>query len=160
VTTRIGEATGVVFSTPFDDIHHLALVFGDVVGNGPVPVRLHRENVVSDVFGRSPLLEAALDRISSSGSGVIVYLREGGAGVPPQAWPSGPEADGGPEGAVSAARRAEEWRDIGLGAQILRDLDLTSIRLITNRERTFVGLAGFGIEIASTDLVGEPDNPM
>lgn len=164
VETRVGAATGVVFTTPFDDIHHLALVFGDVVGNGPVPVRIHRENVLSDVFGESPMLNAALARIAEAGGGVLIYLREGAAGVPAQAWPRDEpplradlaEADG--EGVASAVRRAEEWRDIGLGAQILRDLGLSSIRLITNKERLFVGLAGFGIEIASTDLVGDPDS--
>lgn len=164
VQTRIGAARGIVYSTPFDDIHHLALVFGDISAKNDegVITRLHRENVVEDVFGQSAMLNISLDRIAAAGQGVLVYLREGGAGVPAMAWQKGvrfdtpPAAEPAPgEGAQSEAIREQEWRDIGLGAQILRDIGLASIRLITNKERHFIGLAGFGIEIASTDLVQE-----
>ncbi|VAW10225.1 3,4-dihydroxy-2-butanone 4-phosphate synthase / GTP cyclohydrolase II [hydrothermal vent metagenome] len=159
VQTRIGAARGIVYSTPFDDIHHLALVFGDISASPKdgVITRLHRENVVEDVFGRSAMLDIALDRIAAAGQGVLVYLREGGAGVPAMGWDQSSRTDTAPasagEGAQSEAIRQEEWRDIGLGAQILRDLGLASIRLITNRERHFIALAGFGIKIATTDLV-------
>ncbi|MFV2092491.1 MAG: 3,4-dihydroxy-2-butanone-4-phosphate synthase [Hyphomicrobiales bacterium] len=163
VQTRIGAARGIVYSTPFDDIHHLALVFGDISAKNDqgIITRLHRENVVEDVFGQSAMLEIALDRIAAAGQGVLVYLREGGAGVPAMGWKPGARSDASAdepaagEGAQSEAIREEEWRDIGLGAQILRDIGLASIRLITNKERHFIGLAGFGIEIASTDLVQE-----
>lgn len=159
VETRIGAARGVVYSTPFDDIHHLALVFGNAEsanGDG-VLTRIHRENVVDDVFGKRDLLGAALDRIAKAGCGVLIYLREGGAGVPAHAWPNEDNLAVTPagDGAQSAAKRQEEWRDIGLGAQILRDLGLVSIRLITHKDRHFVGLSGFGLEIASTDLIEE-----
>ena len=162
VETRIGPANGIVYSTPYDDIHHLALVFGDVTAPSEdgILTRLHRENVVEDVFGASDMLDTSLDRIAKRGQGVLVYLREGGAGVPAMAWPqssiglaeASPSAPAG-EGIASAAVREQEWRDIGLGAQILRDIGLDSIRLITNRERHFIALAGFGLKIASTDLV-------
>ncbi len=162
VGTRIGAARGIVYSTPFDDIHHLALIFGDISaknGNGII-TRLHRENVVEDVFGHSAMLDIALDRIAAAGQGVLVYLREGGAGVPAMGWRKSAQAEAHSpsgtapgEGAQSEAIREEEWRDIGLGAQILRDIGLSSIRLITNKERHFIGLAGFGIEIVSTDLI-------
>jgi len=163
VDTRIGPARGLVYSTPFDDIQHLALVFGKIspeTKETGVITRLHRENVVEDVFGQGAMLDIALDRIAAAGQGVLVYLREGGAGVPAMGWQKTAKTDVVPpselpsgEGAQSEAIREEEWRDIGLGAQILRDIGLTSIRLITNKERHFIGLAGFGIEIVSTDLV-------
>ena len=74
---------------------------------------------------------------------MLVYLRDGSAGVPTNL--------GGAEPAASEAARAMQWREIGLGAQILRDLGVTSIRLRTESPRKYVGLSGFGIEIAAVE---------
>jgi 3,4-dihydroxy 2-butanone 4-phosphate synthase/GTP cyclohydrolase II len=72
------------------------------------------------------------------------------------------------DGTASEVERSRQWKDIGLGAQILRDLDISSIRLYASRSRSYVGLAGFGIEIASTEsleetgprlIVNEPTRP-
>ena len=76
---------------------------------------------------------------------MIVILRDGSAGVPVSALPQGE--------AGSDAARQREWREIGLGAQILRDLGISSIRLLTSAEHRYVGLAGFGIEIAASEPV-------
>jgi 3,4-dihydroxy 2-butanone 4-phosphate synthase / GTP cyclohydrolase II len=139
VTTPAGPAQVIPYRTPFDPVQHLAIVFGDI---RDVPVRLHRENLVEDLFGGGQTLKAIYDRFAKEGRGVLVYLREGTAGVA--------SADGG---SGSARRREEAWRDVGLGAQILRDLGVRSIKLLASRNRHYVGLSGFGIDIAATDIL-------
>jgi 3,4-dihydroxy 2-butanone 4-phosphate synthase / GTP cyclohydrolase II len=142
VQTAIGLAKGYSYVTPFDQVEQLALVFGDVSTAKNVPVRLHRENVLEDVFGSRHTLNAVFDIFKREGCGVLVYLQEGTAGVP--AGQLSGEKSG------SAAQRQQAWRDVGLGAQILRDLNITAIRLISSSNRHYVGLSGFGIEIAET----------
>ena len=148
VATGAGAARGIVYATPFDEVHHVALVFGSIAGGGEVLTRIHREDVISDVFCGGPVLAAALGRVGRSGRGVIIYLREGAAGVP--AIDHHGEATL-PQSASSEEIRRGEWRDIGLGAQILRDLGVSSIRLLTSSSRHYVGLSGFGIEITATE---------
>jgi len=140
VDTSIGKARGYSYSTPFDAVQQLALVFGEIGGGRNVPVRLHRENVLEDVFGGGKTLQAVFEVFKREKGGVLVYLQEGTAGVP--AGQLTPEKTG------SAALREQTWRDVGLGAQILRDLNVHSIKLITSSNRHYVGLGGFGIEIA------------
>ncbi|ALK09729.1 Riboflavin biosynthesis protein RibBA [Blastochloris viridis] len=146
VETAYGRATGISYWTPFDNVEHLALVFGDIGDGRDVLVRLHREHILRDVFGGDRSLDRALERIAKLGRGVLIYLREGTAGVPH-------ESLGGTEDSESARKREEQWREIGLGAQILKDLGLVSIRLLASKSRTYVGLAGFDIEIVATELV-------
>jgi 3,4-dihydroxy 2-butanone 4-phosphate synthase/GTP cyclohydrolase II len=157
VLTEVGPARVVAYATPFDAVHHLALIVGEL-GGGEVLVRIHREQVISDVFARRDgapghLIPKALQRLAGNGGGVLIYLREGTAGVP-GATSSGP-AETGSEAADPSleAARSEQWRDVGIGAQILRDLGVSSIRLLATRHRHYVGLAGFGIDIAATDLI-------
>ena len=147
VQTAIGAAKGYSYLTPFDAVEQLALVFGDISGGKNVPVRLHRENVLEDVFGNRQTLEAVFNIFKQEGRGILVYLQEGTAGVPASQHKA--------EKSGSAAQRAQSWRDVGLGAQILRDLNVESIRLITSSNRHYVGLSGFGIEIAETIKIGE-----
>ena len=142
VETAIGKARGYSFVTPFDQVEQLALVFGDVTSGKAVPVRLHRENVLEDVFGPRTTLSKVFEVFKREGSGILVYLQEGAAGVP-----AGQLAQ---EKTGSAAQRQQSWRDVGLGAQILRDLNVSSIRLVSSSNRHYVGLSGFGIEIAET----------
>ena len=93
-----------------------------------------------------------VDRFGAAGRGVIVYLREGSVGVAgADARPR--DAIGGDDSHASAADRERDWREIGLGAQILRDLGVTSIRLLASRERHYVGLDGFGIAIDGTEII-------
>jgi 3,4-dihydroxy 2-butanone 4-phosphate synthase / GTP cyclohydrolase II len=143
IDTPIGKARGFAFSTPFDSVEHLAIVFGDISGGKDVPVRLHREDIVADIFGAPHVLNKVYDTFKREGRGILVYLREGTAGVP-----AGQKM--GSEKASSAALREQVWRDVGLGAQILRDLNVRSIRLITSSTRHYVGLSGFGIDIVET----------
>jgi 3,4-dihydroxy 2-butanone 4-phosphate synthase/GTP cyclohydrolase II len=142
VATAIGKASGFSYVTPFDAVEQLAIVYGDVSSGKNIPVRLHRENILEDVFGNRRTLTAVFDIFKREGCGILVYLQEGAAGVP--AGQLAAEKSG------SAKQREQAWRDVGLGAQILRDLNVTSIRLISSSNRHYVGLSGFGIEIAET----------
>jgi 3,4-dihydroxy 2-butanone 4-phosphate synthase/GTP cyclohydrolase II len=109
-----------------------------------MPARLHRCDIVSDIFGAGPIPKV-LQRFKTEGRGALIYLRDGSAGVPANL--------GGTEWTKSDGARAMEWREIGLGAQILRDLGVTSIRLRTDNPRIYVGLSGFGIEISAVEPI-------
>jgi len=144
VPSEIGALTGYAYMTPFDKVHHLAFVYGDIDDGENVPARLHRADVIGDVFGGAKTVHATLQRFKKAGRGVLVYLRDGAAGVPVVDIPQG-------ETTGTEAARSQQWREIGVGAQILRDLGISSIRLLSSSNRTYVGLGGFGIEIVSTD---------
>lgn len=151
IETAHGPARAHAYRLPWDPMHHLAVVFGDIRDGEEVPVRLHPESVVRDVFGAVRALDAAMSRMASEKRGVVVYLREGSVGVAHQARvrPSLGEQEDHEE----AVRRESEWREIGLGAQILRDLGISSIVHYASRERHYVGLEGFGIRIARTEIL-------
>jgi len=146
VTSSIGPLKGYAFVTPFDPQHHMAFVYGNIGSGKNVLTRLHRANVIGDVFGGAKTINAVLERFRKEGSGVIIYLRDGTAGVPVASIPH--DGDTG-----SDAARIRQWREIGLGAQILKDLGISSIRLMASTKRTYVGLGGFGIEIVSTETI-------
>jgi len=143
VASEIGDLSGYAYVTPFDKVHHYAFVYGNLGDGSNVPTRLHRASVLEDVFGGAKPIHAALDRFKEAGLGVLVYLRDGTSGVPTST--AGESATG------SERERSELWREIGLGAQILRDLRISSIQVLATRSRTYVGLAGFGIEITATE---------
>jgi 3,4-dihydroxy 2-butanone 4-phosphate synthase / GTP cyclohydrolase II len=143
LASDIGTLKGYAYVTPFDRVHHMAFVYGDIGDGKNVLARLHRADVIGDVFGGAKSIRAALKRFKAEGRGVIVYLRDGTAGVPVADIP---QADSETE-----AARGRQWREIGLGAQILKDLGISSIRLLSSSKRTYVGVGGFGIEIVATD---------
>lgn len=149
VDTEGGRAEAHAYSLPWDPMQHLAVVFGDIRDGVDIPVRLHPENVAKDVFGSGATLSAIMKEMGAARRGVIVYLREGSVGVGHQA--RNRPADG--EGHAEAKARENEWREIGLGAQILKDLGVSSIRLLASRERHYIGLEGFGITISATDII-------
>jgi 3,4-dihydroxy 2-butanone 4-phosphate synthase / GTP cyclohydrolase II len=160
VVTEIGDANALAYSTPFDSVQHLALVFGDVSAPGTVPVRIHREHIVTDVFGaRGPNqkshLSAALQRIRHVGRGVIIYLRDGSAGIAAKITPTQTGQKHGEDVAATATdlKRHEQWRQVGVGAQILRDLGIARIRLLATRQVHYIGLTGFGITIEDTEII-------
>jgi len=144
VDTVIGPLKGYAYVTPFDRVHHMALVHGKIGDGADVPTRLHRANVISDMFGGAKSVNAALHRFRQMGRGVIVVLRDGVAGVPVQKLPQDDESE-------AEAARTRQWREVGLGAQILKDLGVRSIRLLSSSQHTYVGLGGFGIEIVGTE---------
>ena len=142
VKTPIGELQGFAYRTQFDSVLHFAFMHGHVGDGRSMPVRLHRADILGDIFGGG-VIARTLQRFKDEGRGVLVYLRDGSAGVPANLTPA--------EQANSEGVRADLWREIGLGAQILRDLDVSSIRLRTDNPRKYVGLSGFGIEIAAVE---------
>lgn len=145
VASEIGALQGYAYVTPFDRVHHMAFVYGNITGGRDIPARLHRADVIGDVFGGAKSIRASLAIFKKAGRGVIVYLRDGTAGVPVADIPHG---DTGTD-----AARSQQWREIGLGAQILKDLGISSIRLLASTKRTYVGLGGFGIEIVTTETL-------
>jgi 3,4-dihydroxy 2-butanone 4-phosphate synthase / GTP cyclohydrolase II len=142
IQTPIGELQGYAYRTPFDPVLHFAFVHGAIGDGRNVPARLHRADILSDVFGAGPIPKV-LNRFKAEGRGALVYLRDGSAGVPANL--------GGAHPNRSDDARESQWREVGLGAQILRDLGVSSIRLRTDNPRTYVGLSGFGIEIAAVE---------
>src|SRR6266567_4265568 len=82
VASEIGELGGYAYVTPFDKVHHYAFVYGNIGDGNNVPTRLHRANVLEDVFGGAKPIHAALSRFKAAGQGVLVYLRDGTSGVP------------------------------------------------------------------------------
>jgi 3,4-dihydroxy 2-butanone 4-phosphate synthase/GTP cyclohydrolase II len=136
VRTEFGEMTGYAYTTPFETVQQFAFVHGRIGDGRDVLVRLHRSNVVADVIEGGRQIEAVMRRFAQEGRGVLVYLRDGTAGVPVK-----PIAEEGSE-----AQRVAQWREVGLGAQILRDLGVSSIRNLATSSRAYVGLSGFGIE--------------
>jgi 3,4-dihydroxy 2-butanone 4-phosphate synthase / GTP cyclohydrolase II len=144
VETRIGELQGFGYRTPFDSVLHFAFVHGSIGDGEAVPARLHRCDIIGDIFGTGAIPKV-LQRFKAEGRGVLVYLRDGSAGVPTNF--------GGPDPTGADGARARQWREIGLGAQILRDLGVSSIRLRSDNPRTYIGLSGFGIEIAAIEPI-------
>ena len=135
--------TGNAYSTPFEEVQHYAFVMGRIGDGRNMLARLHRANVLTDVLGGGQTIRSSLKRFAEEGRGVLVYLRDGTAGVPLTKFP---EKDNG-----SDEKRTQLWREIGLGAQILRELGVTSIRNLAQGPRSYVGLSGFGIEIAGSE---------
>jgi 3,4-dihydroxy 2-butanone 4-phosphate synthase / GTP cyclohydrolase II len=144
IPSEIGELRGYAYVTPFDPVYHVACVYGRIGDGRDVPCRLHRANLINDVFGKARPVQAALSRFEHAGRGVIVFLRDGTAGVPVTALPR-------ESNTASEEARSRQWREVGLGAQILRDLGVSSIRLLTTARHRYIGLAGFGIEITEME---------
>lgn len=153
VETIAGPAYAVTYSTPYDPMHHVAVVYGDILDGRNVPVRLQLESVLDDVFGGARVMDDVMRDFAARGRGVVVYLREGSVGVArnvgrPRSDLSAAEM----EEHQSAQAREEQWREVGLGAQILKDLGVNSITLLASRQRHYVGLEGFGIVIEGTEI--------
>ena len=153
--TPFGEFRTIAYRSDTDDEVHLALVKGEVEGAESVLVRMHARNLMGDVFFSSDypshrLIENSMRRIAEEGMGVFVYLHQTGLGYGLE------ELAGGQQRIVSnpaLARRttggaeSRSQYEYGIGAQILSDLGLRTIRLLTNRPRRVVALKGFGIRI-------------
>lgn len=152
IDTPYGKAKAQTYSLPWDPMQHMAVIFGDIRDGEDIPVRLHPESVADDVFGARAPVQHYLERIADEGRGVIIYLREGSVGVGQGQSGRNRKRSSLEEDHSEAQTRESEWLEIGLGAQILKDLGITSIKLLASRERHYVGLEGFGIKISSTEI--------
>ena len=151
--TPHGTFTMIAYRTDLDSRVHLALVKGDVAGQPGVLVRMHAENPLADTFASldepgGNLLLRAMDRIAREGQGVVVHIRSDRSGERLVERLKG-SSDGGDTD--------RSLRDYGVGAQILLDLQLSSIRLLSNSRPRIVGLDGYDIQVVGWEAFGTPD---
>lgn len=165
--TDYGDFNLHLYRSRLDGQHHLALVRGDVAGKKGVLVRVHSECLTGDVFGSrrcdcGPQLHQALRQIAEAGRGVLVYMRQEGRGI---GLPAKIKAYKLQEAGLDTVQANEklgfpmDLREYGLGAQILTDLGLKTIRLLTNNPRKIVGLAGYGLKVMEQVPIRVHPNP-
>ncbi|MEN9676053.1 MAG: hypothetical protein RIS76_1949 [Verrucomicrobiota bacterium] len=165
--TDYGDFNLHLYRSKIDGLHHLALVKGDVRNRPGVLVRVHSECLTGDVFGSrrcdcGPQLHAAMQMIEEEGRGVILYMRQEGRGIGLPAKLRAYKLQEGGLDTVEANLKLGfpmDLRDYGVGAQMLCDLGLKTIRLLTNNPKKVVGLQGYGLEIVEQRPIRVKPNP-
>lgn len=164
--TEFGDFKAIGFSNVLDEKEHVALVKGEINNDEPVLVRVHSECLTGDVFGSArcdcgPQLHAALSQIEKEGRGVLLYMRQEGRGIglinKMKAYKL--QEDG--LDTVEANEQlgfAPDLRDYGIGAQILKELGITKMKLLTNNPRKITGLKGYDLEVTERVALQMPHN--
>jgi 3,4-dihydroxy 2-butanone 4-phosphate synthase/GTP cyclohydrolase II len=165
--TAFGDFVAVGYRSLVDNKHHVALVKGDVAGKEDVLVRVHSECLTGDVFHSlrcdcGEQLESALAMIEKERTGVVLYLSQEGRGIgllnKLKAYKLQEEGLDTVDANLRLGLPAD-LRDYGIGAQILVDLGLTSIRILTNNPKKISGLAGYGLSVADQIPIEHAPNP-